>query len=379
MKASLPALALVLALVAAAAAADIARVEKLLDDPPATGLLVSAVFDGTPAQAAGVMPGDVLLTYDGKGVADLEALNKAKEGAAGKEAVEVKALRGDQVVSFSLAPGQIGVSLVPVTKGVAAAPLPKATEFVWDFSSLAKAPRDDWYEFHLPGRGKVGFEHAMLSLADGHLVLRREVAFDGGEQWGLNHFDVTVKMALAPTLHAVSTRFVNPITKWVGEGVLNAGTNTWVFAWGGEGHERGNRSMPVTGEYVPDYIVESLAAFLPREVGTSFHFRSLSTGWPGPALTSALHAAAEEELTIGGEKVKTVRFDVTSRGGPVSSKHWVDAAGRVVSSDYSGASAIRATKEKALAGLHEGIVPQTAGPRGKATPPEQPEKDRPPK
>ena len=362
MKTYLASLALALVLVAAPAVGqEAADVETLLDNPPATGLLVSSVVDETAAKLAGVKPGDVIVSYGGTAVTSIEGLGKAKEAHAGKEAVEMRAVRGDKVIVFSIAPGQIGINLIPVTKGVAAAPLPKATPFEWDFSSLAKSPRDDWYEFHLPGAGKVGFEHATLRLEGDHLVLRREVAFNGGERWGLNHFDVTVKLALAPTLHAVSTRFENPVTKWVGEGVLDPSKKEWVFAWGGEGHERGDRTMPIVPEYLPDYMVESLAVFMPQTVGASFHFRSLSTGWPGPALTSALLAAAAEEITVGDVKVKTIRFDVTARGGPVSTKHWVDAEGRVVKSDYGSASAIRCTKERALSGLHEKLVPLTAG------------------
>jgi hypothetical protein len=145
--------------------------------------------------------------------------------------------------------------------------------------------------------------------------------------------------------------------------LLDEDTGQWVFAWGGEGHERGTRSMPVTHENVPDYILESLALGMPREVGACIHFRTMATGWPGPALTSALHAAAEEELEIDGKKVKTLRFEVKTRGGAAGNRHWLDANGRTVQSYYGGPIARITTKEKALAGLHEKIVPRTAGPR----------------
>jgi len=350
-----------LAVAATPVVAGIETLEKLLDDPPATGLMISSVFDGTPGKRAGMERGDVLVFYGGRPVTDLASLAAAKASLAESDSVEIKAVRGESVVVFVLAPGQIGVNLVPVTKGVPAAPLPAATDVALDFSSLAKAPRDDWYEFILPGKGKVGFEHATLSLTEGHLVLRREVAFDGGERWGVNHFDATVKMALEPRLHVVSTRFANPITNWVGEGVLDEDTKEWVFAWDGEGHERGTRTMPITRENIPDYIVESLAGFMPRRIGACLQFRSMATGWPGPALRSALHAAAEEEIEIGGKKIGTIRFEVTARGGPVAAKHWVDGTGRVVQSHYGGPIARISTKERALAGLHEKIVPQTAG------------------
>jgi len=352
---------LALALAAIPVEAGGPPLSKLLDDPPATGMMISSVFEETAGKKAGMEVGDVIVSYGGRPIADLEALVAAKEATAGRESVEIKAVRDNRVIVFVLAPGQIGVNLIPVTKGVAAAPLPPMTEFAFDVSRLAKAPRDDWYEFSLPGTGKVGFEHAMLSVEDDHLVLRREVAFDGGEQWGINHFDVRVRMALTPRLHVVSTRFENPVTKWVGEGILDEENGHWVFAWGGEGHERGTRSMPVTHENVPDYILESLAALMPQEVGACFHYRTMATGWPGPALMSALRAAAEEELEIGGEKVKTLRFETTTRGGAAGNRHWVDTNGRIVQSYYGGAIARLTTKEKALADLHEKIVPRTAG------------------
>ena len=136
-----------LAVAATPAVAGIAALEKLLDDPPATGLMISSVFDGTPGKQAGMERGDVLVSYGGRPVTDLASLAAAKAALAESDSVEIKAVRGESVVVFVLAPGQIGVNLVPVTKGVPAAPLPAATGVAFDFSSLAKAPRDDWYEF----------------------------------------------------------------------------------------------------------------------------------------------------------------------------------------------------------------------------------------
>ena len=193
-------------------------VEQALASPQATGLLVTRVVDGTQAAEAGLLAGDVLTTYGGQTVGSIDALKAAMQAVAA-ETVDVLVVRRDgSEKTFSLKPGPMGVQLAPVEKGKGVEPLPPATKVAFDFSSLAQAPHDDWYAFTMNGE-RIGFEHGVSRLEDGKLVMRREVAFDGGEQWGVNHFDVTVVVTATAPPKLVSLRFENPIHGYVGRGV----------------------------------------------------------------------------------------------------------------------------------------------------------------
>ena len=61
------------------------------------GLLVSAVVDGGPAAAAGVLVGDVILAFDGKVVDDLEALLTLLRGDRTPREATLTVLRGGKV------------------------------------------------------------------------------------------------------------------------------------------------------------------------------------------------------------------------------------------------------------------------------------------
>ena len=95
MKTPLTAIALAAILVTAAIAGSEADLEKRLDDPPATGLLVITIGDETPAKKAGMARGDVLVSYGGIALTDVESLVKAKAAKASEESVEIRAGRGD--------------------------------------------------------------------------------------------------------------------------------------------------------------------------------------------------------------------------------------------------------------------------------------------
>ena len=118
-------------------------VERVMKDPPATGLLVTNVGPGTQAATLGLAPGDTIVAYAGKPTPTIDDLKAAMQGAAAAVKLDVVHADGTKK-TFSLEPGRIGVSLAPVVKGEGAWPLPAATKITFDFSSLAKSPPHGW-------------------------------------------------------------------------------------------------------------------------------------------------------------------------------------------------------------------------------------------
>lgn len=357
---------LLLCLVLPAAAEDEAPadpVEQALAAPQATGLLVTQVVGGTQAEKAGFLAGDVLTRYGAVAVTSIDALREAMQ-AVESETVDVVVVRRDgSEKTFALEPGPMGLQLAPVEKGKGVDPLPPATDVAFDFASLAAAPHDDWYAFTMNGE-RVGFEHAICTLEDGRLVMRREVAFDGGEQWGVNHFDVTVVLMAEPVPELVSLRFENPIHGYVGQGLPtkdDAGKAVIRYTQSvGDEEEVAEHAVPADLPAIPSYVVETLACFMPREQGACFHYRAVEDGSGAVGRPAALLVEGEEEIEVGGTKTKTWRLRVHTFGGGASTAFWVNAARRVVKADYMGAVTVAAKKEDCLKDLHHGLRPRTA-------------------
>ena len=85
-------------------------------NPPATGFLVTGTLPQSQAAIAGVEAGDILVSYDGRRVENLDALRPAAGDAKDREDVEIVVLRGDREVTLRLRPGQMGVYGRDVTK-----------------------------------------------------------------------------------------------------------------------------------------------------------------------------------------------------------------------------------------------------------------------
>jgi len=313
--------------------------EAALRDPPATGLLILRVEEGSQAAAKGMRAGDVLVSYDGVEVADLEALRAAIGAAAGKAALPCVLVRpSGERVELELAPGRIGVSLSPVEK----VNLGDATE-------------------------KAGYEHAVLRLEGGKLIVRREVAFDGGEQYGLQHFDVTITAIAGATPIAVALRFVTPLTGWVGEAELilrEDGRRAWRMTSQAPGQpEQGSESTaPDRLPLLPTYFLETLATFMPRSEGACVHFRAVEDGSGELLFPSALVVVGEEKVDlVDGARAKAWRIEHRRLGGVVAGTFWVDGRGRKLKSEFGGgARAFLVTREEALKGVPDRLKPRSA-------------------
>jgi len=70
------------------------------------GLLVVEVVDGSPADRAGLRPGDVLLTVGGEAVSNLSDLRQALDRHRPGDAVEVEVFRDGRPLTFDVLLGE---------------------------------------------------------------------------------------------------------------------------------------------------------------------------------------------------------------------------------------------------------------------------------
>lgn len=94
-----------------------ARVSLIVRDPPATGVLVTQTLPEGAAEAAGIRPGDVIVSYNGRPVPTGDDLRKEIGAAAGVETVAVQVVRDGRAQVISVKPGRLGLpNLRPVQK-----------------------------------------------------------------------------------------------------------------------------------------------------------------------------------------------------------------------------------------------------------------------
>ncbi len=348
---------------AAATHAEEDPIEAALANPRATGLLVTAVVPDTPAQDESLAPGDVLLTYDGRGVTDLAGLAAGKEAAGGKETVVCTVLRaGGERVQISLPPGPLGVQLVPIAEGAPAAPLPADTGEVLD-PSLADG-RDEWFDFTMGGK-KVGMEHLRVRVEGAFVRFTHEVAFDGGKEWGLHHAIVRASLRCGTTAQPVSFSYENALTGWASRSrvIRDAqGRSAWRALAGKPDGETVTTEIPLRGglSSVPSYAVAQIARLLPQRKGACCRFQPVAD-WDGaPGLHAAIVCVGQETVTVGGTAHVTWKYEQRQLGGSVTGTYWFDAERRLVRADYGGPVATMATKEQALEGLSATLRPRTA-------------------
>ena len=88
-------------------------------------VMVTSVLQGSPAQSAGVQPGDVVYSMDGQRVFENDDILKiSSQGNAG-EAVSVEVLRDGEIVQLYVPRGPLGVNSMPQV----ADPVTNATQF----------------------------------------------------------------------------------------------------------------------------------------------------------------------------------------------------------------------------------------------------------
>jgi S1-C subfamily serine protease len=85
---------------------ELPEAQRAGEDEPGTALLIAAVTGGSPAAAAGLLVGDIVLTFDGKPVESAEDLLDLLVGDRVGRAVPVRILRGRERVDLNVTVGE---------------------------------------------------------------------------------------------------------------------------------------------------------------------------------------------------------------------------------------------------------------------------------
>src|SRR5207245_11473162 len=90
-----------------------AQVELIAQHPPVRGYLLSDVVDGSQASAAGLRPGDVMLSYNGVAMSPDVSLGNERDKVSRGASVPVVIWRGGQTIDVTLRAGTLGVDGCP--------------------------------------------------------------------------------------------------------------------------------------------------------------------------------------------------------------------------------------------------------------------------
>ena len=346
-------------------------VEAALQDPLATGLLVMSVYPDTQSWDAGIVAGDIVLSYDGAAATDLAALGAAKAAAeaaragdaeAGPIVCVIRRAADGEEVEIPLAPGQLGLQLVPVTEGRPPAPLPADTGA--PLRAAEAGDRDEWFALSMGG-AKCGVEHVTVRTEGELLHFTHEVAFDGGPQWGLHHGIVRATMRCGTTARPVAISYENGLNGWISRSRVERdeeGRPVWRATGGIPGQPQNVTETPLRdgASTLPSYAVAQIARLLPREEGACLRFRPVSD-WDGaPGLPAAIVCVGPETVKVGETEHAVWKFEQRQLGGNTLGTYWFDAERRLVQAAYGGPLATAATKEAALEGLSPELKPRTA-------------------
>lgn len=346
----------------AAEAQDDARaLEQVLADPPATGVLVLMVVPGSQAEKAGLRAGDIITAYGMAPTPTVRHLQAAKSRAQGLLAVPLQVVRREKATMITIEPGEIGIRTMDVTKGQKVVPRPPATAAKLDLSRLKKGPVEAWYWFSLDsGTSKAGFEHHILRIEGDKLIRDSEVAFDGGRQWGLNHFLVRCVATAEPRPKLIATDFSAPLGHYQVRGRLEekGGKRVWkTTVIKDEGEKTIEFAAPL--DLHSDYMHTAVASMMPRKAGECLHVTTLNAGQGSIVGLGGLVCRGKEQTHLRGDKkVEAWRVEVVTMGrtGQVA---WVDDEGRVVKNSYGSTTySYLCSKDEALAGLHSDLKPQ---------------------
>lgn len=370
-RATLALLGLGLLLGPTARAHDEDPVEAALREPRATGLLVMMVYADTQSWDAGIVAGDIVLSYDGTAVSDLASLSAAKEAAeaarrdgsnAGPIPCVIRRAADGAEVEVALAPGQLGLQLVPVTADRPPSPLPADTGA--PLRAADAGARDEWFALSMGGT-KCGMEHVTVRVEGELLHFTHEVAFDGGPEWGLHHGIVRATIRCGTTARPVAISYENGLNGWISRSRVERdeeGRPVWRATGGIPGQPQNVTEMPLLdgASTLPSYAVAQIARLLPREEGACLRFRPVSD-WDGaPGLPAAIVCVGPETVKIGETEHAAWKFEQRQLGGNTLGTYWFDAERRLVQAAYGGPLATAATKEAALEGLSPELTPRTA-------------------
>ncbi|MCW8130127.1 MAG: hypothetical protein KIS92_07250, partial [Planctomycetota bacterium] len=183
---------------------------------------------------------------------------------------------------------------------------------------------------------------------------------------GPQHFLVTLTATAEAQPKLLKISYAMPLAKFLCEGELSAaGKPAWTFraTWveqgedGKEAPKSHEDAAPAPPDLLSDYLLVPISPFLPRKQGECFHFTNLNPATGEVAAPSGLLVAAQEDVDLGGTKVKAWRIDQCA-WGQVARSTYVSEDGRVVKNVYGpGVESYLTDKLKALANLPPVIKP----------------------
>ncbi len=333
----------------------VSSLEKALANPTATGLLVTRILPGTQAERMGIEPGDILVTYAGLPVPNIEAMNLAKVGAEAKEKLEIRFIRDGWGKTLSFETGQIGVHLMPVVEGEGRQVFPPETVTAFDFSGFTEKGHDAWYYF-LRENARTGVGRIQVRRVGDSLFVLSEEVLDLGTELG-DH-EVLSATDCSSRLSPVMTVFRDRMNDWVRYGLPMRGAGgcaIWNSTTTGPGSEESTAVRRYHGRAIPVYMVETFVALMPREKDSCFRFLPLYEGSGEVAMESALVGVGEEKVDVAGTERTGFKFEWRRLDGQVVSTFWVDGTGRLFLADYGGIQAVHAEKAEALKGQPEAV------------------------
>ena len=325
----------------AIAAPKSANLLGLLAKPPATGLLITLVAPGTPAQKARLKRGDIIVSYGGAEITDVNSLLLAVQGAARQKKLEVRYHRGGKVKKSRIASGQLGVQLVPLVKGIPVPVYHPETKYEPDMKAIQ--PGETWYDFTVGGK-KVGYEHHVTTVTPQSIKVVSVVRFrfPGYDE------DMRMEQELrnGPQLTLTSMRYFtrgSELANLRREGERMVGTM-----------DGKSFKATVPSGAVATWAVPLLIRTMPRKAGACLHVQLLSEANFSLGEGDELLCKGEETVRVNDVPLKAWRYELRQYGA-TGSIYWVDGANRIVKADYGGPVAVLTTREQALRGLPPGV------------------------
>lgn len=333
------------ALLSSDAALAESELEKILANPPASGLLIIGFVRNAPASAKGLRRGDLLQKYAGVPLTSVDQLKKviAQNEKAKERSVEF--VRSDKATRLNVEPGPLGVRTARVEKGKWKWRRAAAMTYDPDLSGLSG---ETWMAYLLSGK-HAGFERRALAAAGNGLEANYRVAFSG--EGFDDRFRVTVKLVKGVPLHFLSLRYTRETDR--GVSVVEAKRE------GGRlvGTRRGkSESIAASSDTVPSYCVADLAATLPLRIGFIVGFTVFEEDEFGLQPGHELVCITKEQVPVGGKAVEAWVFEDRQYGEP-GNRYWIDGKRKLVKAAWeSNAASLASTKEAALQGLPAKLV-----------------------
>lgn len=78
------------------------------------GILIHEIQNGGPIEKAGIRKGDVIVSYDGKDIADIELMEKEIEATPAGKNIILEVMRGDELFNVSLTFKKKGFQIINV-------------------------------------------------------------------------------------------------------------------------------------------------------------------------------------------------------------------------------------------------------------------------